>query len=101
MAITDKFIGKSVAVRGIGSGINVGRCAGMEGTAILFEAGSFFCPSWEYSDKSHGAFHSLANGDVTGGSITLIEKETIITDVAQVVECNDSVIPTLSKFAKP
>lgn len=96
----DKFIGKTVAVRGIGSGINVGTVVAVKDTAVLFEPGSFFCPSWAYSSKSHGSFHSLANGDITGGDITKVENETIITDVAQIVICDNSVMKKLDGFAK-
>ena len=77
----EKFIGKVVATRGTGSGVNVGRCAAFNGVNILFEPGSFFMRSWEYR-TAHGAFHSLSCGDVTGGEITLVKNDTIITDVS-------------------
>lgn len=97
--ITEKFIGKIVVVRGIGSGVNIGKCAAFKGNQILFCPNSFFCRRWEYSD-SHGAFHSLARADVNGGEITLIKNETIITDVAQVVICDDKVKDILKGLAK-
>jgi hypothetical protein len=100
MSINSKFIGKIVAVRGIGSGINVGRCAAIEGTQVLLEPKNYFCPSWEYSSNSHGAFHSLANGDIKGGTITLTERDTIITDAAQVVLCDEKVMNVLEKCGK-
>lgn len=99
--INEKLIGRPVAVRGIGSGVNVGVCAAVQGTDILFEPGSFFCSEWRYSKESHGAFHSLANGDVYDGKITLVENDTIISDVAQKVICSQKTIEVLKKIAKP
>ena len=96
----DRFIGKTVAVRGIGSGVNVGRCVAVKDTAVLFEKGSFFCSSWTYQAPSHGAFHSLANGEITNGTITLVENETIIIDVAQIVLCNSGLPDKLQRLAK-
>jgi len=98
--MNDKFIGKLVAVRGIGSGVNVGRVAAHEGIRVLFQPGSFFCSSWEYPGDSFGAFHSLANGKIKGGTITLVKRDTIIEDAAQIVICDDAVEQVLAKFAK-
>lgn len=92
------FIGKPVAIRGIGSGVNVGICGGFEGKTVLLEPGSFFCRRWEYKD-SFGSFHSLANGDVQKGSIAKVTHDTVITDVAQIVVCDPSVIPVLDACA--
>lgn len=93
-----KFKGKTVAIRGIGSGVNVGICVDISGTNILLEPGSFFCRQWDYK-KSHGAFHSLANGDVIGGTITKTDNDTVITDVAQIVVCAEGVMDVLEKAA--
>jgi hypothetical protein len=98
--LNDKFIGKVIAVRGIGSGINVGRCVAINGVDTLLEPNSFFCASWTYSSKSHGSFHSLANGDVQGGDITRIQRDTIITDTAQRVVCDEGLLDKLKSFAK-
>lgn len=99
MTNTNNFIGKTVAIRGIGSGVNVGKCAGIDGVNVLLDQGSFFCRSWEYNN-SIGSFHSLANGDIKNGSIARTENETIITDAAQVVICSDSVLEKLEKIAE-
>lgn len=95
----DKFIGKAVAVRGTGSGVNVGRCAAFVDKNILLEPGSFFMRSWEYS-KSRGSFHSLSSVDVDGGEITLVKNDTIIADVAQCVICDERILDVLKEYAK-
>lgn len=97
--INDKFIGKVVAIRGPGSGINMGKCVAFEGKELLLEPNSCFLRKWEYAN-SHGAFHSLARGDVSGGTITLTKNDTIITDVAQCVICDDGVLEKVRRFAK-
>lgn len=96
----EKFIGKIVATRGIGSGVNVGRCAAVNGVNILLEPNGYFCPSWSYESGTHGAFHSLANGNIVEGTITKIERDTIITDAAQIVVCKDNLLNVLEGFAK-
>ena len=99
MDMYERFIGKVVATRGIGSGVNVGRCAAIKGVDVLLEAGSFFMRSWTYK-TSYGAFHSLSKVDVQGGEITLVKNDTIITDVAQCVICDDEILDVLTKLAK-
>lgn len=98
--MNNNFIGKIVAVRGIGSGVNVGKCIAIDGVNILLEPNSYFCRSWEYPSDSHGAFHSLSNGKIKGGTITRIERDTIITDAAQIVVCADNLLTILEGFAK-
>ena len=99
--IHKNLIGKAVAIRGIGSGVNVGRCVAIDGPNILLEPGSFFCRQWEYDQSvSYGAFHSLSKVDVHGGSISKVKHDTIITDVAQIVVCDEEIIDVLDKIAK-
>lgn len=101
-AIQTQFVGKMVATRGIGSGVNVGRCVAIQDDNILLE-GSFFLRSWEYDNsKSHGAFHSLSSACIkdSGGEITKTKNDTIITDVAQVVVCDEKILKILEKVAK-
>lgn len=100
--INEQFVGKVVATRGIGSGVNVGTCVAIDNDNILLE-GSYFLRSWEYDNsKSHGAFHSLSSACIkdSGGEITKTKNDTIITDVAQVVVCDDKILKILDKVAK-
>lgn len=97
--VFDKFIGKVVATRGIGSGVNVGRCVAIDNQNILLEEGSYFVRSWTYTD-SHGAFHSLSRADITGGEISAVKNDTIITDLAQAVICDESILEVLKVHAK-
>jgi hypothetical protein len=101
--ITEKFVGKIVAIRGIGSGVNVGRLVVHQGTEALLEAGSFFCKGWKYDEKkSHGAFHSLSTAQVhpKDGEITRVKGDTVITDVAQMVVCDEALVGLLDGQAK-
>lgn len=95
----EKFIGKVVATRGLTSGVNVGVCVAIKDTNTLLAPGSFFCRAWDYK-KSHGAFHSLSEADVTGGTITYVKGDTVITDTAQLVVCDDKLMDILKKLAK-
>ena len=96
--IVNNIIGKPVAIRGRGSGVNVGICAGIHKDNILLEGGSFFLRKWEYK-YAHGAFHSLGNADVHDGEITPIKQESIITDAVQIVLCPDKIMDKLKKIA--
>ncbi len=92
-----KYVGKVVATRGIGSGVNVGRLVAIEGaTVILTEA--YFMQNWKYAN-SFGAFDSLSTGDVTGGTIAKIKEDKIITDLAAFVVCPEELLNKCKKHA--
>ncbi len=96
--IRNRFEGKIIATRGIGSGVIAGRCITIEGNScILSEA--FFLREWKYKN-SFGSMHSLSTGDIIpGGQIAKIARDIIITDLANAVVCPDDFLEKLEKLA--
>jgi len=98
--ILKKYEGKVVATRGYVSGVNVGRLVHFDPeNKLVILVDSYFLRSWEYT-TSHGSMTSLSSGDITGGTITKILKDNIISDVGQLVICPESVLEICEKFAK-
>lgn len=99
MNVNDLFLGKVVAVRGIGSGVNVGRVVSINPTEkMVILTDSFYLRNWTYAN-SCGAFHSLSKADITGGEhIVKVHNDTIIMDVAQMVICPDELLIIVDKF---
>lgn len=93
------FEGKIVAVRGQGSGINVGRCVGIGPNWIILEAGSFYCQKWTFN-KGFGSFHSLANNNIASGEhICEVTKDACIFSQEHVIECDPALMTTLKKYS--
>jgi hypothetical protein len=95
-----KYLGQVVATRGVGSGVNVGKLAYFDcDNKIVILSDSYFLRSWKYL-KSYGSMTSLSSGDIVDGEITKIHNDTIITDVAQIVVCPESILAICKKVAK-
>jgi hypothetical protein len=92
-----KYIGKVVAVRGIGSGVSAGILIALEGTTAILTDAYFLC-NWKYTN-AYGAMHSLSTGDLIGGEITKVKDDMIITDVANIVICPDDLLDKCKKYA--
>jgi len=96
--IKNRFEGKVVATRGVGSGVVVGRCITIEGNSIIL-TDAYFLGEWKY-EKSFGSMHSLSTGDILpGGQIAKIAKEIIITDLANAVICPEDMLKKCDKYS--
>lgn len=96
---TDRFLDKWVVLRGIGSGVVLGRPVAIHGIEVLLEPGAYFCASWSFDNtKAHGSFHSLANGLITEGVFSKMLHETIVTDVAQMIIATEECVKIVKKF---
>lgn len=95
----NKFVNKIIAIKGIGSGVTLGKCLDMEGPNVLLDKDACFMRDWKYA-TAHGAMHSLASADITGGEITAIKNECLITDAANVVLCDDNTLEVAHQFSK-
>lgn len=96
----NELVGKVVAVRGVGSGVNVGVCTAVTPDSIILMAGNFYLRSWKYPSGGFGSFHSLANGQITGGeNICEVSQDSVIFHAEHVVVCSDELPEKLKKWA--
>jgi len=98
-----EYIGKPVATRGIGSGVNAGILAYFnEESRTVILKDSYFLRRWSYKN-SYGSMASLSSGDIlTTGEheITRVHSDSIIMNVECVVIVPQNVLDVCEKIAK-
>jgi len=99
----EKYIGKPVATRGIGSGVNVGILVYFnEESRTVILKDSYFLRRWSYKN-SYGSMASLSSGDIlTTGEheITKVHSDSIIINVECLVVVPQKVLDVCEKIAK-
>ncbi len=94
----EKYVGKVVATRGIGSGVNAGRVVAIEGATIVL-TDAYFLRNWKWNN-SFGSMDSFSTGDIKAPcEIAKVSEDMIITDLAKFVVCPDDFLKKVKKLS--